>query len=216
LSLGLSLGVEGYAGTIAYFTAILPAHIHSELGANFQYSLSTVAVAFGAADNVAQKAGLVWSLVTLIVGVWCAGILSRRYRDASMLVLLPPALAVFGGSYIHLVQMPFAIPFALVLASDERTLRPYLIAAVALVAIPWTLIAPLDISPSTAPAGARPTDLAEVAWEQFAREMAWGGSSASWFARVPVWTALLVIFASTVIATVRRTTAVAPAVRTVA
>ncbi|MHB8306423.1 MAG: glycosyltransferase 87 family protein [Vulcanimicrobiaceae bacterium] len=78
--------------------------------------------------------GAVSYVVMVAAGIWAV----RRAGDAALAVVLPPAFALLGGTFIHLAEMVVAIPLALILARDAR--RPVrLCAEIALVllAVPW-------------------------------------------------------------------------------
>ena len=87
---------------------MLPAHALSELTRDTQYSLSAVLAALGVAPGAAVKAGSIWYFAMLIAGTIVAGRLARQTENAAFLACVPPAFAVFGGTFIHMTQIAAA------------------------------------------------------------------------------------------------------------
>ena len=112
---GLSLVVAPLATTLEYFLRVLPAHGASEVGANDQYSVTWIAHQLGAADVVALRLGSVSYLVAAILGIILAVRLAQRFGRPAFLVLVPAAFATLGGAFIHDIQLPIALPAALLL-----------------------------------------------------------------------------------------------------
>jgi hypothetical protein len=135
----LSLGAIGPGANLEYLRTVLPAHTISEIASDEQYSLSVVLQAFGIGFGRAAAIGAASYLVMAAAGVLLARSLASRLQSAAFLVLVPPAIAVFGGAFVHLTQMAVAIPAALLLAERSRTARPYAVLALVLLAIPWPM-----------------------------------------------------------------------------
>jgi hypothetical protein len=131
----------GVHTAIAYVTSILPAHTLSEIGGVTQYGLTWVLHAAGAGDAVAVRAGEASYAVMLIAGVLVAGALIRRTGDVAYAVLIPPAFAVFGGSFMHYTEIIVALGGAALLAvrAAERV-RVLFSCALLLLALPWLSI----------------------------------------------------------------------------
>ena len=144
LSLGVlaivSLAVLGPATNFEYFTSVLPAHALSEAARDTQYSLTAVLFSLGAPESVALRLGLLWYGAMLALGTFVAGLLARKTGNNAFFVCVPPAFAVFGGSFIHVTQIAAALPAAVLLISAERKEQQYWLAAIALLllAVPWT------------------------------------------------------------------------------
>jgi hypothetical protein len=135
---GLSLATVGFATTVAYFTSVLPAHAASEVAAKDQYSLTWALHQFGASDVLALRAGGASYLVAAFLGVVVALRLAERFRRPALVVLVPAAFAMIGGTYVHDLQLPIAIPAALVLLTVVAApLRPVVMAGIVLLAVPW-------------------------------------------------------------------------------
>ncbi len=136
----LSLATLGLATNLEYFASVLPAHALSEAARDTQFSLTSMLASLGVNDTAAVRAGSLWYLAMLVVGAVVAGALAKRLNDAAFLVFVPPAFAVFGGTFIHVTQIAAAIPAALLLVghlNDRR--RAVAVAALLLLAVPWIM-----------------------------------------------------------------------------
>jgi hypothetical protein len=134
----LSFAVLGPATNLEYFASVLPAHALSELSRNTQLSLTAVLAAAGMAPAAAIRAGAIWYLFMLVAGVAVAGLLARKIRNDAALVCVPPAFAVFGGTFIHVTQIAAALPAAAMLvAYCERRHRVGAGIALLLLSVPW-------------------------------------------------------------------------------
>lgn len=134
----ISLFAVGLPVNLEYFTSVLPAHALSELTRDTQYSASAVFAALGMTPNAAVRAGGLWYGAMVIAGTVVAGKLARKSGNAAYLACIPPAFAVFGGSFIHITQIAVAIPAAILLVGDARPpQRAWAIAALLLLVVPW-------------------------------------------------------------------------------
>jgi hypothetical protein len=143
LSLGglaiVSLAALGPATNFEYFTSVLPAHALSEASRDTQYSLTAVLFSLGAPESVALRMGLLWYGAMLALGTLVAGRLARKTGNNAFLACVPPAFAVFGGSFIHVTQIAAALPAAVLLISCVKKEQQSLVAiALLLLAVPWT------------------------------------------------------------------------------
>ena len=71
---------------LSYFLRVLPNHAASEIGFITQYSMTWLAQGLGAPDRVALAAGNISYLVTVVCGVWLAGLAARKFHDPAFLV----------------------------------------------------------------------------------------------------------------------------------
>gem|GEM_PF-411171 len=134
----LSFGVLGASVNFEYFSSVLPAHALSEVTRDTQYSLSAILAAIGVAPGAALRAGALWYLAMLLAGTVAAGKLAKETRNAAFIVCVPPAFAVFGGSFIHITQIAAAVPAATLLACcAQPRYRNAAIAALLLLVVPW-------------------------------------------------------------------------------
>jgi Glycosyltransferase family 87 len=104
-----------------------------------QYSLTYVLTGLGLPTPAALLLGAASTLVLLVVAVALARAFARRGVRAGV-VLVPTALAVAGGTFIHLTQIALAVPAALLLYRVATTpLRRALAAlGVVLLSVPWS------------------------------------------------------------------------------
>ncbi|MBV8345688.1 MAG: DUF2029 domain-containing protein [Candidatus Eremiobacteraeota bacterium] len=135
----LSLLGGGLTQTIAYVTAVLPAHALAEVSRDNQYSLSTILTALGVADTSAALAGSMSYVAMTALGVFAAVRLARRYDNAAFAALVPPAFSLLGGTFVHTEVIAAAVPACLLAFSLAQTQRAWLLAALLLLAVPWML-----------------------------------------------------------------------------
>jgi len=122
----------GIARNLEYAFAFLPAHEHAELLAPDQYSITHLAYELGASARVASLAGSISYAIAVVVGLLLARRVMSRY--ASLIVLLPVAASMFGGPFVHDVEIAAALPAAIVLARDSRIAQ----IGVVLLSVSWT------------------------------------------------------------------------------
>jgi len=134
--LALSVIAGGLALNAEYFRVVLPGHARIELGSIVQFSLSSMLYNFGVSDRTALALGSLQYALFVAGGVWLAHAL-RRFGPATA-VLVPMALAVTGGVYIHLTQLAAVLPLAFVIAARTRSLLAW--TGIALIAVPWNLL----------------------------------------------------------------------------
>lgn len=134
----VSLVAVGPATAIEYFSQAVPLHALSEVAANDQYSLTWVLHEFGVGDTLAVRFGTISYIVASAAGIALAFRLARRYERPAFLLLVPALFAMVGGTFIHDIQLPIALPAALLmLAVSPRPLRGAILAGAALLALPW-------------------------------------------------------------------------------
>ncbi len=137
-SLALLHAIALRASALAYFTEVLPQHARAELLRSSQYSLSWIAASLGAPEGVALALGAASYAVAALAGVAVAFLLARHMRMPAMLALVPPAFALAGGTFVHLAQVPLALPFGLVLIARARgSARAVAFAGLVALALPW-------------------------------------------------------------------------------
>jgi Glycosyltransferase family 87 len=130
--------VAGTSGSVLYLAHVLPEQAAAEVRFPFQYSLTYVLHTFGASDTLALALGTLSFFAALIAGLWLAPRTAAALRRRELLVYLPAAAAVVAGAYVHMVELCFAIPAALVFARWSRgTVRIIAIVAACCLAVPW-------------------------------------------------------------------------------
>jgi hypothetical protein len=137
LVVGFSLWLTGPAAALEYARSVVPAHAISELANEKQFSLSYLAHRLGAGDELALRLGTLSYLAAVALGCTIAGPLAQRLRAPGLVPALPSALALVGGPFLHIAQMPAALPCALLLSARVPQLRRSLAAVLVLLAIPW-------------------------------------------------------------------------------
>jgi hypothetical protein len=111
---GLSLLAVGPSTAVSYLTAVLPAHAASELPANDQYSLTSLLFAAGWPAGAALTAGLASYALMLGLGCVLAPGLARRATAPELMVFLPAAAVLLGGTFVHDLQMSLALPLVVI------------------------------------------------------------------------------------------------------
>jgi hypothetical protein len=113
---GISVVLVGSSVAFEYLHSVLPAHALSEVNNQQQISLTYVVHHFGVPAVPAMQIGQLWYFLMLMLGVWSAGRFLKRAPE--LVPTLPVAFTLFGGAFIHIVQMPAALPAALILIAN--------------------------------------------------------------------------------------------------
>ncbi len=140
---GLSLALVGPSVALEYVRYVLPGHAISEVGNHQQLSLTYVVHHFGVAAAAAVRMGEIWYAAMLVLGIAVArGFAARKPQ---LVPALPVAFALFGGAFVHAVQLPAALPAALILlaAAPAGKQRRFTGAGVTLLALPFIQFATL-------------------------------------------------------------------------
>ncbi len=137
----LSFAYGGLALNLEYLTKVLPVAAFSELTVAIQLGLSALLSALGSPDDVALRLGALQYGALVLATVLAAGPLSRRIGSPAI-VLLPAAGAVLGGVYIHVTQLPNALPLAFYLIATVPVPAASAVAILAwagaaLITLPW-------------------------------------------------------------------------------
>lgn len=134
----LSLACVGLGTTLEYLRDVVPAHALSEAASTQQLSLTGLLHIFGVPISLALNLGSASSLAALFVSLALARKLAARNRDDGLIVALPSALALAGGVFIHVTQMPAALPAALLLFTRSCGFARRLVGcAIIVLALPW-------------------------------------------------------------------------------
>ncbi len=102
--------------SVEYVTRVLPQHAASEIPWFFQYSLTNALYSLGVSGEASLILGSLSYVAMLSIALIIAPRAAARLDEPGLLVALPAALVIFGGTYIHLSQIALAIPAALLLA----------------------------------------------------------------------------------------------------
>ena len=137
----IGLATVGPGTALAYVTQVLPAHARSELVFPYQYSLTYAAGYLGASPRVAEMLGDISFGVLLIAGLWLAQRTAHTLRRRELLAYVPGACAVMAGPYLHMVEICFALPAALVFATVLRgNAKAVAAAALCALMVPWIAV----------------------------------------------------------------------------
>jgi hypothetical protein len=134
-----TVAVLGWQTVVEYVRVVLPAQGSGEAVLSFyQYSLAHVLYLIGVPAAIASALGSLSYLATIAFGIFAAARIRERYGRDGAIVLVPVALSLFGGLYVHNHQISAALPGALLLATLPTRYRVLAVAAVALLAFPWS------------------------------------------------------------------------------
>jgi hypothetical protein len=134
----VSIGALGMGANAEYFASVLPAHALSEAARDTQFSLTAVLAALGLSQQFAVRGGAISYAAMLAAGVLVAGYLAKKSCNDAFVVCIPPAFAVFGGTFIHITQIAAALPAALLLVRHGAgTNRGLALTVLLLLAVPW-------------------------------------------------------------------------------
>ena len=135
---GLSFFAAGTMTNLAYLTAVIPAHALSEVSRDNQYSLSAIAAAAGLSDTQAVVAGGISYAVAALAGIAIA-VRAAGDGERAFVVLLPPAIALLGGSFVHTVEIAAAVPAALLLCAHTKVPSRWNAFVLVLLSVPWMM-----------------------------------------------------------------------------
>ncbi len=128
---------------VATFLAEAPLQIAAEARSDTQYSLTAPLVWIGVPLKYALAAGSLSTVLTFALSLVLARAVARSTTPGALAVI-PPACAVFGGSYIHITQIALAVPAALLLVPHARAdvvASRLAVAGLLLLAVPWPNVA---------------------------------------------------------------------------
>ncbi|MGB6601046.1 MAG: hypothetical protein WBE77_08170 [Candidatus Cybelea sp.] len=138
-SVGLLL--VGVAGAAEYVGRVLPGQALAETAYVYQYSLTYLLRMLGAPSGAALLAGELSYAAMAVFGVWLGRHVAQRLERRELLAYIPGACSVIAGPYVHMVDLSFAIPATMVLATSLRgRSRELAVAALCLLAVPWILV----------------------------------------------------------------------------
>ena len=145
-----SLASAGLLQNLSYVVTVVPAHALSEVSRDNQYSLSSVIAAFGARETAAAFLGSVSYAIVTGLGTFAALRMARRLNEPALIVLVPPAISLLGGSFVHTVEIAAAVPAALLLYLRAPVYRTWIFAALILLAVPWMMATSLTLTLASA------------------------------------------------------------------
>ena len=104
-----------------YVGDILPRHAHAEMLADAQMSLSHALAVLGLPENAALALGSLQYLAMVLFGTVLAVRIVHVTQERDLAILSAPALAMIGGSFVHIHQIAVASCCALLLARGRAT-----------------------------------------------------------------------------------------------
>jgi Glycosyltransferase family 87 len=141
---GLGLAAASVAGLslhtcVAYVRDVIPAHALAN-AYEWQFSLTSLLTSLGTAAPAAIRWGEVMFAAMVVLGVVVANRLRAMTGDAAVMVIVPPAFALFGGVHVHFQQLAVAFPAILYVALRAPQVRTLAMSALALAMIPWNVM----------------------------------------------------------------------------
>lgn len=123
---------------VRYFTTVLPAHAIAEIPSTNQISLTALLAEIGAPHGFAVFAGAFCYFAMLVAGVALAYRIRAANARDSLIVALPVAFALLGGIFMHVTQLPAALPCTLIVwARSTGRIRTVLGFVAIAIAVPW-------------------------------------------------------------------------------
>jgi hypothetical protein len=134
-----SAAALGLPACLAYVRDVVPAHALAN-AYEWQFSLTSLLTSLGVSVSAAVRWGEVEFAAMLLLGVVVANRLRALTGDAAVMVIVPPAFAVFGGVHVHFQQIAIAFPAILYVTVRDSRVRAPAIAGLALAMIPWNVM----------------------------------------------------------------------------
>ena len=127
----------GFTRSVGYVMHVVPGRVLAELAAVDQWSLSHVLHLLGVPDSVAVWLGIASYVLMAALGIAVAGRAAGALRSAGLIVALPAAAVLLGGTDLHEQQLCIAFPAAFLLASRAQRGRSVAWLALGLLVFPW-------------------------------------------------------------------------------
>jgi hypothetical protein len=135
----IGIAAVGLPASIAYVRDVIPMHALSN-AYEWQFSLTSILTSAGVDAPAAVHWGEAMYAGMVTLGVIVARRMWRNTGDRAVLVLVPPAFAMFGGVHVHFQQLAIAFPAILAVYQREPRLRNLTATALTLVIIPWNVV----------------------------------------------------------------------------
>jgi Glycosyltransferase family 87 len=133
-----ALGV-GLGTVVSYVRDVVPAHALANVY-EWQFSLTSVLTSLGVAAPAAIRAGELMFAAMTLLGVLAALRLKKMTGDPAVMVIVPPAFALFGGVHVHFQQLAVAFPAVLYVYARYPRVRALAASGVAFAMIPWNVM----------------------------------------------------------------------------
>lgn len=136
---GIGVLAVGPGTSVEYVRDVLPAHALAN-AYEWQYSLTSILTSVGVDAQRAVKLGELMFAGMLALGIAVAARIRRLTGDPAVLVLIPPAFALFGGVHVHVQQLAAAFPAGLYACVHFPRVRVPTTSGIALAMIPWNVM----------------------------------------------------------------------------
>ena len=131
----------GNAIFLEYITRVLPAQATAETSYLYQYSLTYVLSSAHVPARLALAIGDLSYAVTAVIGILWGRRLALQLQRRALLVFIPAATILLGGSYMHMIDVAMAVPAAALLAvSLPQRSRTTAAIALVLLSVPWIAV----------------------------------------------------------------------------
>ena len=134
-----SVAAVGLPTSIAYVRDVVPAHALANVY-EWQFSLTSILTSLGVGAPVAIRAGELMFAAMSAGGIAVALRLRRLTGDAAVMVIVPPAFALFGGVHVHFQQLAVAFPAILYAFVRYPRVRALAASGLAFAMIPWNVM----------------------------------------------------------------------------
>jgi hypothetical protein len=134
-----SVAAVGLPTSIAYVRDVVPAHALANVY-EWQFSLTSILTSLGVGAPVAIRAGELMFAAMAVGGIAVALRLRRLSGDAAVMVIVPPAFALFGGVHVHFQQLAVAFPAIVYAFVRYPRVRALAASGLAFAMIPWNVM----------------------------------------------------------------------------
>ena len=134
-----SVAGVGFPVAVSYVRDVLPAHALAN-AYEWQFSLTSILTSLGVGAPGAIRAGEIMFAAMTALGIFVAYRLRARSGDAALIVLVPPAFAVFGGVHVHFQQIAVAFPAILYAIVRYPRVRALAASGLVFAMIPWNVL----------------------------------------------------------------------------
>jgi hypothetical protein len=134
-----SVAAVGWPTSVSYIRDVVPAHALANVY-EWQFSLTSILTSAGVGAPAAIRAGELMFAAMAGLGVAVALRLRRLTGDAAVMVIVPPAFALFGGVHVHFQQLAVAFPAILYAFVRYPRVRTLAASGLAFAMIPWNVM----------------------------------------------------------------------------
>jgi hypothetical protein len=134
-----SVAAVGWPTSVSYVRDVVPAHALANVY-EWQFSLTSILTSVGVGAQPAIRAGELMFAAMVVLGVAVALRLRSLTGDAAVMVIVPPAFALFGGVHVHFQQLAVAFPAILYAFVRYPRVRALAAGGLAFAMIPWNVM----------------------------------------------------------------------------